>query len=456
MVNIFHDAIARVDEDKRRAIEDRRALLRVLAPVRRLPVEILRHVFLLFVGKNFEAFWVRQGPWLLAKVCRQWRDVALDFPDIWASFRVSSHGPPRFNTPEGLSSLMNVILTLSRNCPLDVYTDAPVETNLNFPQHHATMDLIWEMLCQEKYLKRMRNISLMGSPQFLLASVKPGSLCRLQSLRLRLYHRLDDIPWPGFTELPMLSKLTLIGEGSYLSAMSLPCHQLTHLTLLSRGDVDWALRMLDHCPNLEVLEALDIRRVGPVSDHHIVHNRLRCAVLDMILVRHLTLPALEELELVGVEPNQRCDDSVSDLLKRSQGCRLSKFRLTSDAFVVTGLNRVLRDMPFLEKLEVKAVSLQPIFMDTFLGLLSLKGFLARLRRVSLDIGDYIPTQSLNHQLVYVLRTRYRTGSLKSFRLSSFSSNSCLDVGDYEEMEQIRRDGLDLDLRFGESAVFSIA
>ncbi|KIY62750.1 hypothetical protein CYLTODRAFT_319223, partial [Cylindrobasidium torrendii FP15055 ss-10] len=77
-------------------IEDAiRARRHVLAPVRRLPTEILRQIFLLTVNhipeRSAEAngvdWWSFKDPectlWAMELVCQQWRAVAMGYPQLW-------------------------------------------------------------------------------------------------------------------------------------------------------------------------------------------------------------------------------------------------------------------------------------------------------------------------------------------------------------------------------------
>jgi hypothetical protein len=79
---------------------------KVLSPVRNLPFEILRSIFLLMqssasesapmrgdgVGSGFQFrdpwMTIHNGPWYLGQVCQLWRAVALKTPQLWANIRI--------------------------------------------------------------------------------------------------------------------------------------------------------------------------------------------------------------------------------------------------------------------------------------------------------------------------------------------------------------------------------
>ncbi|KAJ6537793.1 hypothetical protein B0H19DRAFT_962061, partial [Mycena capillaripes] len=59
-----------------------------LAPIRRIPTEILSEIFLCYVdllGDKHECMDVKHGVWLLAHICSYWRVVALSTPELWTS-----------------------------------------------------------------------------------------------------------------------------------------------------------------------------------------------------------------------------------------------------------------------------------------------------------------------------------------------------------------------------------
>ncbi|KAK0197978.1 hypothetical protein F5146DRAFT_871390, partial [Armillaria mellea] len=68
---------------------------RLLSPIQRLPAEILSHIFLQAIEFPIAAtqtsarylWWkfrsAHNAPWSIAVVSRRWRQVALDFPQLW-------------------------------------------------------------------------------------------------------------------------------------------------------------------------------------------------------------------------------------------------------------------------------------------------------------------------------------------------------------------------------------
>ena len=64
---------------ERTALEEKVArVLAYMSPIRRLPAELLRHIFIM----NFDEY--PCCAWILSSVCSQWRRLALSMPELWS------------------------------------------------------------------------------------------------------------------------------------------------------------------------------------------------------------------------------------------------------------------------------------------------------------------------------------------------------------------------------------
>ncbi|KAJ7225065.1 hypothetical protein B0H12DRAFT_990132, partial [Mycena haematopus] len=89
-----------------------------LAPVRRIPAEILSEIFLCYVdllGDQHQCVDVKHGVWLLAHICSYWRLVALSTSELWSSCGFSCDKPGRDPL-----SLVQDWLNYSGNRPLSI------------------------------------------------------------------------------------------------------------------------------------------------------------------------------------------------------------------------------------------------------------------------------------------------------------------------------------------------
>ena len=89
------DALARIVDEKQTAIRFLEAELAALgskvaltkayiSPIKRLPHELLRHIFLYLLD---DCSW---SAWVLSAVCSLWRRLALQMPTLWSKVRSPS------------------------------------------------------------------------------------------------------------------------------------------------------------------------------------------------------------------------------------------------------------------------------------------------------------------------------------------------------------------------------
>ncbi|KAL1741329.1 hypothetical protein HDZ31DRAFT_45674 [Schizophyllum fasciatum] len=100
---------------RKRALEQRLLQTQAyLSPMRRLPPEMLREVFLLICEEDARAAWG------LSAVCQSWRAMALGIPQLWSKIH--------FSTAQLASAdIVRLWLARAHNCPLDIeiFVEAP-------------------------------------------------------------------------------------------------------------------------------------------------------------------------------------------------------------------------------------------------------------------------------------------------------------------------------------------
>ncbi|TFK63841.1 hypothetical protein BDN72DRAFT_775422, partial [Pluteus cervinus] len=105
--DIHSDARTRIDQDINRLTEQIRALRSArneLAPISRLPMELLRNIFLL--TRNSTRSPAGGVSLTLSWVSRKWREFALGIPHLWSTIDLT------------VPSWIETCLTRSRNVPL--------------------------------------------------------------------------------------------------------------------------------------------------------------------------------------------------------------------------------------------------------------------------------------------------------------------------------------------------
>lgn len=71
-------AIGLLEEERRRARDEVKATKEYLSPIKRLPDDLLQHIFL----STFEA--APSSAWTLSAVCVSWRRLVLNAPILWS------------------------------------------------------------------------------------------------------------------------------------------------------------------------------------------------------------------------------------------------------------------------------------------------------------------------------------------------------------------------------------
>ncbi|KAJ7473782.1 hypothetical protein B0H11DRAFT_1336122 [Mycena galericulata] len=328
-----------------------------LAPIRRVPTEILAKIFVCYADlMNYDApssttaTNVRGGVWILGHVCGRWRVVALTTQTLWSSFAFNCSPKMR-----DASSLAEEFLVRSGNRPLSV----------NFSCAHHDSDSMQDPIigdpCRDIFdalLARSRRWELAKfrvSPSLYrdMAIIK-GNLPILRKLQLCIpsvgfgtVRPLQD--FETFRECPRLVDLTLLLPLTHGDAfIAFPWHQLKRYHgCESNGNVV----VLRAAPNIRQCRLVctffpDLTVAGPL-----VHQL--CSLDVLTLPRsfdHLVLPSLEHLSCFATDASV-----VRDLLRRSTPPLLSLKLLRFDSISETisaDLLDLLRAVPTLERLTI--------------------------------------------------------------------------------------------------------
>ncbi|KAF7314718.1 F-box domain-containing protein [Mycena kentingensis (nom. inval.)] len=204
----------------------------LISPMRRMPDDVLRAVFLHTLPKTRNVvLGPKEGPLLLSLVCRRWRDVALSTPRLWASLHIVI--PTTSATANALQSVVGAWLSRTGAVPLSMST----RVSRTRAQRHR-----W-----------LPSSSDPGSDSFgtqLLAEVLLPVAPRWQEMELAISNRKD---WDVLqtlkaTDVPLLQYLNLQNEARYV---------------ISSGQVE----LPDQPPKLPLLEGVSLRSFGYRGPH---------------------------------------------------------------------------------------------------------------------------------------------------------------------------------------------
>ncbi|PBK81599.1 hypothetical protein ARMGADRAFT_1091204 [Armillaria gallica] len=305
----------------------------IFSPFRRLPCDILLHIFRLAVN-NSTALCLTSPPFIFRSVCYTWRTLVLSSSSLWSNVRIEiTEYPSRSTSVHALETHLplSTTLSLAGNCPLNMnihgcgYTS---EAQVLIAEYIAPTSHRWKSL----YL----NINDIEGIQR-LADIS-GRLPVLESLDLVQYQTLMRQPFDKhlpklFYSVPLLSTARIVGN--FFRELSLPLHQLTtlYLNIDEHGIPESSL--FNHCiekgtslvsftfhyklagaqrlsePVPEMIRPT-IRRLSLGS--HLPSGLKYCVFQGM---EELVLFQLNEWEPKPVVPSHELT-AISDLLKRSK------------------------------------------------------------------------------------------------------------------------------------------
>ncbi len=209
-----HDALLDRMDKVRSEIQNRRDIVQrymatyssTLAPIRRLPTEILRTVFR---ETQLSLRWnppkasipltepaaldFSQGPWELSHVCGAWRDIILSYPQLWSGI-ILQFGTCR--TADELRDTVPALQTMilrSAQLPLDIVFE------LGSSEHEDMAIEAFPVILEESYRWRSMRLNL-SLPLLEQLKVARGKIPCLESLTMEVSYEAYDPP--SIEELP--------------------------------------------------------------------------------------------------------------------------------------------------------------------------------------------------------------------------------------------------------------
>ncbi|KAJ7593242.1 hypothetical protein C8J56DRAFT_493915 [Mycena floridula] len=232
----------------------------VLAPIRRLPEDMLREIFVNCLPSNKPAaIAITDAPLLLGRICRSWREIALSTPGLWASIHVQFlHQFDSFRV-QRLCDEAHAWISRSGTCPLTIgvtcRNDDPIANT--FLQSLTELSRRWRSVDIEapaRWMLSLASLSKGDVPKLekFRHSVIAGGLPRMErdreisetlweSLGILAGHRLRDISLQNtWVQYPLVA------------ASHINFGQLTRLDLNpgSQFTTRDAAELLSRCPNL--------------------------------------------------------------------------------------------------------------------------------------------------------------------------------------------------------------
>ncbi|PBK87795.1 hypothetical protein ARMGADRAFT_444401 [Armillaria gallica] len=268
-------------------------------PIHSLPPEILSKIFLLAVSGSYSVLEpLHDGPWLLGRVCHQWRDIAWGYPALWSSFvLVDWQGQIKPMREEIGARMFREALQRTRQNTLSMtiwiyhtFPDAIIETLMQHSQQ-------WGDVCLLGHPSLQWTRSLLNSP--------PVHFPSLKSLVVSYQHSMNNLTaiLSMFQNAPSFRSLEFdVRMPPYdLGTIPFPWSNITHLTMSFEKftRMELIFTHLRLCPNLEELTERTVFRPDPdvATIAPLTLAKLRSLILrrSHLLLGYLICPVLEHL-----------------------------------------------------------------------------------------------------------------------------------------------------------------
>ncbi|KAJ7618177.1 hypothetical protein DFH06DRAFT_1483408 [Mycena polygramma] len=395
----------------------------ILAPLRRVPMELLCEIFAMTLPGDDTA---GKPPWYLGHICRSWRFAALGYPSLWNSITIP-------NSRYSMLPMIETQLLRSANAPLTVHWSTTKKSAPMDPHSHDAV---------LAHCNRWATLHL---------NVK-GTTANLQWLRPvagRLTAlRKFDLTSPASLEIPEifsgasgLREIYVSGQTfhHYSPDIVVPWTQITHFRGVYRTDIQRSI--LSAAPNLLECTIYFDEDLG-------AHTAITTPCLRRLCINratrlsHLTAALLEELFVV-------CNSPMAGLLHfvHRSSCLLKTLVLL-ECTISSDLIAVLRDLPSLtyilieEHDENDATDVSDLFEAmTITG--TSRDMCPNLTNIIFGAGPRFPC----HIFCTMARSRFQSNPPKSrserVRLFNYSASK---PGDWSEskvqIQRLRNEGFD--------------
>ncbi|KAJ6565370.1 hypothetical protein B0H10DRAFT_2113122 [Mycena sp. CBHHK59/15] len=301
----------------------------IMYPVLSLPPEITMEVFRCCLPSDsmprpspFKA------PLLLAQICRQWRRIALNTPNLWRSLVFGDESSVEI-LKLWLSRAGNLPLNYSLHCTNPSRAGALIETIIL--HSHQWQDVSF-------------GIPLTSFPKL---DMRYQSLPMLRQISLDIHQRASDDAVPDTITIQNAPLLREVHISTLPDVkFDIPWHQLTTLTLCQSVDLMECISLLRECPGLVHLV---VSTMGSAATHTAAPLTLNLLesftsnLEDVSIMEHLTLPRLERLPVTGTVGFQH-PTILKSFIRRS-ACALQFLSLSVSDIVSDTLNLCLRTAP---------------------------------------------------------------------------------------------------------------
>ncbi|KAJ7645028.1 hypothetical protein DFH06DRAFT_1476919 [Mycena polygramma] len=286
------------------------AHLALVSPVRRLPDDVIRSVFVatLPTARNSTVS-SNEGPLLLCRICKSWRAVALTTPRLWAALHIVVPRPSRFAR---LVELVITWLERSGTVPLEISMVYSKSCDLVSDPVDPT-PLLSVLAAASRRWKKMQLILPNGGGSSPIADLSLEDVPLLHTMALcnpYTADELDDIAPLAFLAAETLRDITFTGTISFLLS-PVSWGMLTYLSVTYTWPnspsitTALALKILPQCTVLQACElVLQYQESNPPIHHFSLPRLSRLSVTNIDVsniwddfFKYITLPNLRSFHL---------------------------------------------------------------------------------------------------------------------------------------------------------------
>ena len=328
----------------------------LVAPIRRLPTEIISEIFRSVPRSLREPFRKSNSPILLTQICSRWRAIAISTPQLWDIIAFTAFRA----VPDGKSfpiAMWETWLSRSGTCPLTIKVRfEPTQTQSSIDSHRPIIDMLTS--CSRRW-HSFDIVAPFSLDHF--AAVK-GSLPILTSLTIDSTYQTQ---LDAFQGAPNLRKLHIMSP----SVVPTQCRvSRVRLRLLRAPatSINECLATLIHFPNLswcnlhhDGTRTMEINiPATPIKRDKLQVLRIHTNNNDLCsyIFQSFTCPALYSLHIQSTESHVALDMSqknhLPSFLTRSS-CVLRSLSLHHVSLNHPGLVECLEELPALTKLHLR-------------------------------------------------------------------------------------------------------
>ncbi|KAJ6481986.1 hypothetical protein C8R45DRAFT_1215753 [Mycena sanguinolenta] len=320
------------------------------SPILGIPTELTLRIFKCAMPSEPSLPSPLEAPLLVAQICRIWREICLASPELWSAVE--------FRRPEGDShhpilDLAELWLSRAKTRPLQLRLE-DLHRDPAGPVPLLDTTLRWASQWEDV---------LISLPIATLAPLRNTSFPLLRRLILVLVnHSVDEV----FTisQAPLLRSVELsegFGDDLHWTSINLPWTQLVELHFHYFPRVHDALAALAECPNLIRLDC-GITNWSMEEDEtagSLSLNHLKVISTHIALLRHLTLPSLETLDIVDPEHARSFVAPVVEGVVSRSSCSLKsleynqyQYHHEEEDHYETDLHNLLCAVPKIQRLTI--------------------------------------------------------------------------------------------------------